>query len=464
MTLSFTRWLPVYAAVTAPCLGGRMYKRAIPAAFLLATGSMGAQAADTAAHGFLEDSKASLSMRTLYFNSDNRDGAADPSKTEETAQGFVLRYESGFTQGTVGFGVDAQALLGVTLDSGAGRHVGSGMIPSDGDGAADSWSSFGPTAKMRVAKTEFRYGTLLPKLPILIANDARVLPQSFTGAQVTSSDIDGLTLTSGVLEHAVGRASTDRTGLSVAGSTRESNKFYYGGGDYTITKELKGQYYFAQLEDFYNQHFFGLIHTLPIDSQSSLTTDLRYFRTTSTGANSSAAGRAQGYRVSGYTDDNNGEIDNSTWAAMVTYTHGGHAVTLGHQQVGDGSNFVQPNQGSLVDKGAGGGSVYLPTDRMIQNFSRAGEQTNFGQYSYDFAPLGVPGLKASIVYLKGTDIKAWNADDQSEWERDMTLDYVIQSGMLKGLGFTVRNATTNTDAGRNVDQNRFIINYTLSLL
>ncbi|MBV4519325.1 OprD family porin [Pseudomonas sp. SWRI74] len=440
-----------------------MFKRAIPTAILLAAGSMSAEAAD-GAHGFLEDSKATLSMRTLYFNSDNRDGAADPSKTEETAQGFVLRYESGFTQGTVGFGLDAQALLGVTLDSGRGRHVGSGMIPSDGDDAADSWSSFGPTAKMRIAKTELRYGTLLPKLPILISNDARVLPQSFTGTQVTSKDIDGLTLTGGLLEQAVGRASTDRTGLSVAGATRDSNKFYFAGGDYEITKTLKAQYYFAQLEDFYNQNFVGLTHLLPIDSASSITTDLRYFRTTSSGANSSAAGRAQGYRASGYTEDNNGEIDNSTWAAMITYANGGHAVTLGHQRVGDGSNFVQPNQGSLPDKGAGGGSVYLPTDRMIQSFTRAGEQTHFGQYTYDFAALGVPGLKASIVYLKGTDIKVQNGSDQSEWERDMTLDYVVQSGTFKNVGFSLRNGQSNTDAGRDVDQSRFIINYSIPLL
>jgi hypothetical protein len=441
-----------------------MFKRAIPTVILLAAGSMGAEAADSGAHGFLEDSKATLSMRTLYFNSDNRDGAAEPSKTEETAQGFVLRYESGFTQGTIGFGLDAQALLGVTLDSGTGRHVGSGMIPSDGDDAADSWSSFGPTAKMRVAKTELRYGTLLPKLPILISNDARVLPQSFTGTQVTSKDIDGLTLTGGVLEQAVGRASTDRTGLSVAGATRDSNKFYFAGGDYELTKTLKAQYYFAQLEDFYNQNFVGLTHLLPIDSASSITTDLRYFRTTSSGANSSAAGRAQGYRASGYTEDNNGEIDNSTWAAMITYANGGHAVTLGHQRVGDGSNFVQPNQGSLPDKGAGGGSVYLPTDRMIQSFTRAGEQTSFGQYTYDFAPLGVPGLKASIVYLKGTGIKVQNGGDQSEWERDMTLDYVIQSGTFKNVGFSLRNGQSNTDAGRDVDQSRFIINYSLPVL
>lgn len=441
-----------------------MFKRVIPTALLLATGSICVQAADTASHGFLEDSKASLSMRTLYFNSDNRDGADAPSKTEETAQGFVLRYASGFTQGTVGFGIDAQALLGITLDSGSGRHVGSGMIPTDGDSAASSWSSFGPTAKMRISKTEFRYGTLLPKLPILLSNDARLLPQSFTGTQVIFNEIDGLMLTGGVLEHAVGRASTDRTGLSVPGGTQDSNKFYFAGGDYNVTKDLTAQYYFAQLEDFYNQNFLGLTHILPIDDNSSFSTDLRYFRTTSTGANSSATGRAQGYGASGYTTDNNGEIDNNTWVAMFTYSNGGHAVSLGHQRVSDGSNFIQPNQGSLIDKGAGGGSVYLPTDRMIQNFARAGEQTNFGQYIYDFAPLGVPGLKATIVYLKGTDIKAQNAGDQSEWERDMTLDYVLQSGSLKGLAFSLRNGKSNTDAGRNVEQNRFIINYTISLL
>jgi hypothetical protein len=56
-----------------------MFKRAIPTVILLAAGSMGAEAADSGAHGFLEDSKATLSMRTLYFNSDNRDGAAEPS-------------------------------------------------------------------------------------------------------------------------------------------------------------------------------------------------------------------------------------------------------------------------------------------------------------------------------------------------------------------------------------------------
>ena len=155
---------------------------------------------------FLSDSKATLGMRNFYFNNDNRDGTAAPSKTEEWAQGFMLDFKSGYTDGMVGFGVDGLGLLGVTLDSGKGRHVGSTMMPSDSDNrAVDEWSRVGLTGKVKMSKTELRYGTLIPKLPILVANDGRVLPQTFEGGQITSSEFKGLTLTGGRIEHATGR-------------------------------------------------------------------------------------------------------------------------------------------------------------------------------------------------------------------------------------------------------------------
>ncbi|WAH60738.1 OprD family porin [Pseudomonas silvicola] len=412
---------------------------------------------------FLNDSKATLSMRNLYFNSDNRDGAAAPNKTEEWAQGFLLNYTSGFTEGTVGFGLDSLAMLGVTLDSGAGRHVGSSMIPSDGEGAAAQWGRIEPTAKMRLAKTEARYGTLQPKIPVLMASDGRLLPQTFQGGQVTSKDLDNFTFTGGLISQVTGRGSTDRTGLSVVGGTQDSNKFYFAGTDYKAMKNLTLQYYFARLDDYYDQHFFGLQHVWTLDAANSVSSDLRYFKTDSNGANASASGRAQGYAASGYSKDRKGEIDNDTWSAYFTYTHLAHSLTLGYQSVSDGSNFIQENQGSLVDKGAGGSSYYLFTDRMLQSFVRAGEQTVFGQYAYDFAPLGVPGLRASMVYLKGTGIKTYAGPEQSEWERDVALEYVVQSGTFKGLGVAWKNGMARTEAGRNGDQNRLIFNYTLAL-
>jgi hypothetical protein len=411
---------------------------------------------------FLNDSKATLGMRNFYFNSDNRDGTAAPSKTEEWAQGFMLDFKSGYTDGTVGVGVDALGLLGVTLDSGNGRHVGSTMIPSDSDNSAvDEWSRIGLTGKIKISKTELRYGTLIPKLPILVANDGRLLPQTFEGGQITSSEFKELTLTGGRIEHATGRGSSDQTGLAVAGGTRESNQFDFAGGDWNVTKDLTAQYYYASLNNYYKQHFFGLIHTLVLSDNQSLKTDLRYFKTDSSGENSSGT---SGYRISGYTKNGDGEIDNRTWSAALIYTLGGHAITAGYQSVSDDSNFTQLNQGSLVDKGAGGSSLYLYTDRLIQSFTRAGERTAFGQYAYDFAALGVPGLKASVIYLSGDHIKTTSGDNQKEWERDISLDYVLQSGTLKGVGFGWRNGKSNSEAARNVDLNRVFVSYSIPLL
>lgn len=411
---------------------------------------------------FIGDSKATLGFRNFYFNNDNRDGTAAPSKTEEWAQGFMLDFKSGYTDGTIGVGIDALGLMGVTLDSGRGRHVGSTMIPSNSDDTAvDEWSRLGLTGKVRMSKTELRYGTLIPKLPILVANDGRVLPQTFEGGQITSSEFKDLTLIGGRIEHATGRGSTDQTGLAVAGGTRESNKFDFAGADWKVTKDLTAQYYFANLDDYYTQHFFGLLHTFTISESQSLKTDLRYFKTDSSGKNSSGT---SGYRISGYTKNGDGEIDNRTWSAALTYTVSAHAITAGYQSVSDGSNFTQLNQGSLADKGAGGTSLYLYTDRLIQSFTRAGEQTAFGQYAYDFASLGVPGLKASVMYFSGDNIKTTSGRDQKEWERDFTLDYVVQSGALKNVGFGWRNGKSNSEASRNQDQNRVFVSYSIPLL
>ncbi len=446
-----------------------MYKSSLALAVAL-----GVLAQQAGAAGFVEDSKLSLSSRTMYFNNDNREdhakaGAERPDQ-RESGQGFKLDYISGFTEGTVGFGVDAQALWGIHLDGGEGYHK-SGFFPDDGKGSAAQWARFGANAKARFSKTEAHFGSALaPNLPILVSNDGRLLPQTFEGGTITSKEIDNLTINAGQLTHAMGRASSNRTGLSVSGSKQESNKFRYGGLDYKLTPDLTLQYYYSNLEDFYKQHFLGATHVFKIADDQSFKTDLRYFDSSSDGKNGND---------SAYDFDNNkgyakhaGEIDNKTWSAMFTYTLGGHALMLGHQQVGDDGGFVWLNQGGLVNdsgtsEGAGGSSFYLFTDSMINQFARAGENTTFGQYSYDFAALGVPGLKASVAYLRGDDIRNKSGDGSyNEWERDARVDYTIQQGTLKGLGFSLRQGVYRGSGESNPDQDqtRFIVNYTYAFM
>ena len=433
--------------------------------------AVGVLAQQAGAAGFLEDSKASISSRTMYYNNDNREGGADQ---KESAEGLKFDYLSGFTQGTVGFGIDAQALLGIHLDGGKGHHPDNNtFFPSDSDGSAVSeWSRAAANVKARFSKTEAHLGgALAPNLPILVANDSRLLPQTFDGGTITSKEIDNVTFNAGQLEHSAGRASSNSTGLAVAGGTEDSNKFYYGGADWKVTKDLTLQYYHSNLKDYYKQDFLGLVHVFTIDAKQSFKTDIRYFDSSSDGRNGDPGFRFN--NNNGFAK-NPGEVDNKTWSAMFTYTLGGNAFLLGHQRVSDDGGFVYLNQGNVVDgngrpEGNGGASFYLFTDSMINGFVRAGENTTFGQYSYDFAALGVPGLKTSIAYLHGDDIKATNGSgpDSSEWERDMRIDYTIQQGALKGFGVTLRNGVyrgSEVSNNPDVDQTRVIFNYTYSFL
>ncbi|MGV8860869.1 MAG: OprD family outer membrane porin [Pseudomonas sp.] len=437
--------------------------------------AVGVLAQQAGAAGFLEDSKLNLSSRTFFFNNDNHSGGADQ---RETAEALKLDYISGFTQGVIGVGVDAQAIYGLHLDGGKGYHPdttkpGNTFWPSDDDGSAvHSLTRGDANVKFRYSKTELHVGgALFPQLPILMANDSRVMPQNYDGGIVTSKDLDNVTLVAGQLEHTTGRASTNSTGLSVNGATMDSNQFRFAGGDWKVTKDLTLQYYYANLEDFYKQHFLGLVHVMPLGEDQSFKSDLRYFNSSSDGKNSSGTTGYSFNNNGGYAS-NKGEVDNNTWSAMFTYQLGGNSFLLGHQRVSDSGGFVFQNQGSVTrngqNEGEGGSSFYLFTDSVVNSFVRAGENTTFGQYTYDFARAGVPGLKASVAYLRGDDIKdvTGNGPDHSEWERDLRVDYVIQTGYLKGFGTTLRQGTYRGD-GTGIpsqDQTRLIFNYTYSFL
>lgn len=432
--------------------------------------ALGTIAQQAGAAGFFEDSKASLTLRNFYFDSDNRETGA--SNQEEWGQGFILNYQSGYTQGPVGFGVDAIGLLGLRLDGGGDGDRGDSrtpgaLFPRESNGkAVDEFSSLGLTAKAKFSNTELRYGTLQPKLPVVVYNDGRLLPVTFEGAQITSSEIDNLTLIAGQLEHSKGRNSTDMRSLSIAGangsgaSSRDSNKFYYAGGDYKVSKDLLLQYYFGNLKDFYQQHFVGLVHNWAI-GPGVLKTDLRAFHSSGDGKNASLDGRLDGYDSSGYWrtgDSDRGEVDNRALSGLFTYTLSGHSLSAGYQVLNGNSDFPFLNRGD-----GEGSTAYLITDVQIGKFQRAGERTWLAGYAYDFANVGVPGLKASALYLSGDNIDSARGE-QKEWERDLRLDYVLQDGPLKGVGFTWRNASLRSDVQNDTDENRLIVSYTLPLL
>lgn len=95
---------------------------------LLALGIIAAAPAfasqQSTSQGFIEDSHLDLFLRNAYIKRDYRDGLPDKA---EWGQGIIATFESGFTQGPVGFGVDGIAQYAVRLDGGRGRSGAGGI-------------------------------------------------------------------------------------------------------------------------------------------------------------------------------------------------------------------------------------------------------------------------------------------------------------------------------------------------
>src|SRR5690554_333233 len=374
----------------------------------------------------------------------------------------MLRFNSGYTQGPVGLGLDVFARAGLRLDSGgkrgdadASRQPGTMFPLEDDNSAVSEFSQIDFAAKAKVSATEIKAGRgFEPALPILTRNDGRLLPQTYSGVMVTSNEIDNLTLRAGQFDEASSRSWSHYDGLRIAGGTERVNKFQYAGGDAQLGDNLVASYYFAKLKDYYKQHYLGAVHTLPL-GEGKLVTDLRYFDSNSTGANDSGDGdyRAIGVYSNGTT---RGEVDNRAMSAMFTYHRSNHALGLGYQDMSGDSNFAFLNNG-------GGATAHLITDSQIGKFERAGEKTWVGQYNYNFADY-VPGLSFTAKYLRGSDFDTVADTGDKEWERDLRLDYTVQNGFLKDMGVSLRHASLRSDATADQDQLRVYLTYNFVLL
>ena len=402
---------------------------------------MAAQAA------FIEDSKASLELRNFYMNRDFRHDTATQSKAEEWAQGFLLRYESGFTEGTVGVGLDAYGFTGFKLNSGGGTS-GTGLLIKTANGnVPDSYGQIGAAAKFRISDTTLRAGTLMPKLPVVSSGDGRLIPQTFQGVQLTSLDVKNLTLNAGQLERDNQRNSTNNETMKISlhngkrntskytkTNKNESNKFDFLSASYKWNDQLTTGYHFGKLDGVYNQHIVNGVFTLPIAEGQSLKADLRYAKT---------------------SDDANSGIDNNAVSGMLTYSLGYNSFGLGYQKMSGDTGYAYL---AVTDP-------YLVNYIQVQNFAATDEKSWQARYDYNFAGLGIPGLNLMTRYVKGSNIYMGAGQSRgNEWERDTDISYTVQDGPLKNLGVKWRNATVRSDLGGKIDENRLIVSYTIPLL
>lgn len=408
-------------------------------------------AAQVQASGFLEDTTAKIESRTVYFNRDFRDGHTSSdqgtSKREESAQGFILNLQSGYTEGTVGFGIDALGMLGFQLDSSPDRS-NSGLLPSSGDnprGSKGQYAKMGLTAKVKVSDTVLKYGALLPDLPLLKYNDGRLLPTMFNGAMLTSREVKDLTFMAARLDKYTARDSTDSQDIRVHCKNKRyacnttADHFDMYGFDYKINDRLTAQYHYAELEDIYRQHFIGLLGNQPL-GDGVLKADLRLLKSADSG------------------DAKAGSIDNRALSGMLSYGISGHTFSAGWQRM-NGDNSMPYLDGS---------NPYLVNYVQVNDFAAAQERSWQLRYDYDFKAIGINGLSFLTRYVNGDHIKVPGSDQEGkEWERDSELKYVIQTGTFKDVSLRLRNATYRTNYekfARDVDETRLIVSYNFSIL
>ena len=257
------------------------------------------------AKGFVEDSTLTSKTRMLYMNRDFRNGASNPTNggksgyREDWGLSELLNYQSGFTQGTIGVGVDAFAMGTVRLDGGAGRQ-GNGLFASKSDGSPeDSQGKIGGAVKFRISDTELKYGNQFVASPVFSTDDSRLLPEVATGTLVTSKEIKGLELTAGRFT-----AISTQTGMFRDSAHLPSANI--AGATYQFTDNFVGGIAASDVEDYFKKQYINLNYTLPIAESQALNFDFNGYKTTSDG------------------QEKLGNVDNKIWSLAAAYSLGAH--------------------------------------------------------------------------------------------------------------------------------------------
>jgi imipenem/basic amino acid-specific outer membrane pore len=409
------------------------------------------------AKGFVEDAKFDLLLRNYYFNRNKKDGAVDD---KDWTQGFHGVFSSGYTQGPVGFGVDAFGYLAIKLD-GTDEHSGSGNLSTNAAGENnDSQGKAGGAVKARISKTELKFGEMQPSTaPVFAVGGSRILPQTATGFQLQSSEVKDLDLEAG---HFYSASSQDKNssqgGLWATYAGVEANTIDYFGGKYGITENLSASLYGAKLEDIWDQYYANLNYTIPMGGDQSVNLDGNIYRTDDSG------------------DAEAGDISNTTFSLAAAFSFlKAHTLTVGFQKVNGDTPFDYIGVGK---NNRGGDSIFLANSIQYSDFNGPNEKSAQVRYDLKMAEYGVPGLSFMTRYVKGWDIDGSNTptnsayaglygEDGKHHETNVEAKYVVQTGPAKDLSFRIRQAwhRANADQGEgSIDEFRLIVDYPLSIL
>lgn len=406
------------------------------------------------ATGFVAGSRLQMQNRYVFEQLDYRNGSSfratngERGKTQarESAYGLMLNYQSGYTQGPIGLGLDAHAYAGINLGTEAdAARATPRYVAKDGQDIASSFGRAGAALKLRVSSTELKIGELRTRNPIFNSSDTRLLPETNRGWQITSTDIPTLALQAGRFTAWADRNSRKNGGELLANySGANADAFSFAGGSWTTpVKNWSVSSYAGQYEDHWNTWYLGSFYQLALAQRKSLAFNFNLYRNRDTGA-----ARA-------------GQVDNTTFSLMTTYATGVHKFGLGYQKVDGDTPFDYVNRGS----------IWLDNAMQLSDFNGPQEASWQLRYDIDLGMLLAKGLSAGVAYTRGSGIDqsrltpiyasylGYAGTGGRHWERDMLLRYTVQQGAAKGLALQLRygvHRVNQSQGEANIDQLRLL--------
>ncbi|WP_433767636.1 OprD family porin [Pseudomonas putida] len=415
------------------------------------------KSAQAEATGFLEGQSISGTTRNWYANEQlkrggkfayRKDGVSTPTDRRiNWVQGTIVKYNSGFTEGTVGFSTEVAAYNAIALErdrenlasnnGGApGTRPGAGnnrTLTKEGGDAQGQWSKLGlANVKARVSNTTLTAGRMNFSSPQVDVIGNRALPSSFEGVAIHSEELNNLQFDLATFDRVSPRTeeSLSKFRSEYGNINAEADHVNTAGITYQPFASLTTSLWGTQAEDLWNQYYFGATHVLGDSSVLSLTTGLNYYKTVD-----------EGKKLLG-------EIDNDTYSLSFGLTHQAHTLTFSYQEVNGNEYFDYLHETN---------GIYL-ANSLLSDFNGPNEKSFQVAYGLNMAEYGVPGLKFNIYQARGwgidgthynstgySDVKAM--DGEHHYEYGIGASYAVQSGPLKAT--TVRATYTAHRASEN---------------
>lgn len=415
------------------------------------------KSAQSEATGFLEGQSISGSTRNWYANEQLKRGgkfayrkngqSTETDRRINWVQGTIIKYNSGFTEGTVGFSTEVAAYNAIALErdrenlaannGGApGTRPGAGnnrTLTREGGDAVGQWSKLGlANVKARISNTTLTAGRMNFSSPQVDVIGNRPLPSSFEGIAIHSEELNNLAFDVATFDRVSPRTeeSLSKFRSEYGDINAEADHVNTAGISYQPFASLTTSLWGTQAEDLWNQYYFGATHVLGDSSVLSLTTGLNYYKTVD-----------EGKKLLG-------DIDNDTYSLSFGLTHQAHTVTFSYQEVNGNEYFDYLHETN---------GIYL-ANSLLSDFNGPNEKSFQVSYGLNMAEYGVPGLKFNIYQARGWGIDGTHykgggydgvqaMDGEHHYEYGVGATYAVQSGPLKAT--TIRGTYTAHRASEN---------------